>query len=280
MNKFIAAMDNSGGSAGGVLDLYGQEWNEENKMERIHEFRMRQINSPAFNSDNIWAGIVYKDSVDRGIVDALKAKGIETYLKIDSGVKEDGTLKDFDVATMALYAANNGCTGTKMRSLFHTITEDTKERSIEVVSQQLFIAQTIIDAGLTPIVEPEIDINMEEEIDTDQGMAKISLERWLEHILYERLEQMRGQVILKLTIPHIENKNLYSRLANHPNVKKVVALSGGYSTEEACKRLKQVPCMSASFSRALAEGLKYQMTDDEFHARIEQNILEIVEASS
>ncbi len=264
MGKFIAAMDNSGGSAGGVLDLYGQEWNEENKMERIHEFRMRQINSPAFNSDNIWAGIVYKDSVDRGIVDALKAKGIETYLKIDSGVKENGMLKEFDVLEMALYAANTGCTGTKMRSLVKD-----KESTWPVVEQQFWLAQRIIDTGLTPIIEPEIDINHPD---------KIRLEHNLEGQMGQIHEHIDGEVILKLTIP--DEQNTYDPLLKYKQVKKIVALSGGYSTEEACNRLALQDNMSASFSRALAEGLNYQMTDDEFHNRIEQNIARIVEASS
>ena len=119
MSKFIAAMDNSGGSAGGVLDLYEQEWTEENKMERIHEFRLRMINSPNFNSDNILAAIVYKDSVERGVVDVLKDKGIDTFLKIDSGIKEDGTLKQFPISAILNYAKENGCTGTKTVSYTH-----------------------------------------------------------------------------------------------------------------------------------------------------------------
>mgnify|MGYP005687820203 FL=1 len=119
MEKFIAAMDHSGGSTGGVLERYEQEFNEDNKMEKVHAMRLRMVNSPSFTSDNIWAAILYKDTVERGMVPILKEKGIESYLKIDGGCDEDGTLKQFPVKQMLQYALENKCTGTKMRSIVY-----------------------------------------------------------------------------------------------------------------------------------------------------------------
>lgn len=263
MSNFIAAMDNSGGSAGGVLDLYGQEWTEENKMQRIHEFRLRQINSPLFNSDNIWAGIVYKDSVDRGIVNVLKEKGIETILKIDEGCEPDGTLKDFDLEGMIRYALFNGCYGTKMRSVVKSYSI-----MIPLVKQQFDLAQKISDAGLMPIVEPEIPID---------HLNKVYLEKYMFEYIISCLNKFNGKCILKLTLP--ETPNLYYDLTKHEKVFKVVGLSGGYSTNEACNRLGLQDDMSASFSRALAEGLNYKMNDDIFNEVIGQNIIKIKEAS-
>ena len=121
MSKFIAAMDHSGGSTGGVLERYGQEYTEENKMDLVHAMRLRMINSPNFTSNNIWAAILYKDSVDRGAVDILGDKGIEAILKVDSGCHMNGLLKEFDLDSMIDYALEKGCTGTKMRSIVKTI---------------------------------------------------------------------------------------------------------------------------------------------------------------
>ena len=120
MSKFIAAMDHSGGSTGGVLERYGCEYTEENKMDLVHEMRLRMINSIDFNSNNIWAAILYKDSVERGAVDVLESKGIEAILKVDSGCSMNGLLKDFPLDEMIDYAIAKGCTGTKMRSIVKT----------------------------------------------------------------------------------------------------------------------------------------------------------------
>lgn len=263
MSKFIAAMDNSGGSAGGVLDLYGQDWTEDNKMERIHKFRIRQINSPLFNSDNIWAGIVYKDSVDRDIVNVLKDKDIKTILKIDEGCEPAGTLKDFDLEGMIRYALFNGCFGTKMRSVVKSYTI-----MIPLVKQQFELAQKIADSGLMPIVEPEIPID---------HANKRYLEEYMKDYILSCLEKFSGQCILKLTLPEVPN--IYKDLTEHEKVYKVVGLSGGYNTLEACSRLSMQDNMSASFSRALAEGLNYNMTDDIFNETIGKNITKIKEAS-
>jgi fructose-bisphosphate aldolase class I len=265
-HRFIAAMDHSGGSTGGVLERYGREYTEDNKMDRVHEMRMRMVNSPAFNDKNIWAAILYQDTVKRGMVNILDEMGIDSFLKIDSGCNEDGTLKQFPVKQMLEWATNGvgpKIYGTKMRSIVKSI--DMVE---PVLKQQFTLAQTISEYGLVPIIEPEVPIDhLEKEL--------------IEQELYERLEHyLQGKdfnVILKLTPP--ETPNLYHNLTVFPNVERVVFLSGGYPTMEACRRLSANNDVSASFSRALSEGLNYNLTDDEFNAKIKNNIKQITEAS-
>lgn len=267
MGKFIAAMDNSGGSAGGALDAYKQSWTEENKMDRIHNFRLRMIAAPDFNSDNIWAAIAYKDSVTRGISDFLKSKGIETYLKVDEGIDVNGMLKQFPLRQLIQLANDTGCTGTKMRSVINP--EENYEVNVnQIVSQQFGIAKDISDAGLMPIIEPEINIHHPD---------KAELEDILLQELDNHLQNFDGKCILKLTLPN--KPNFYCDLLKHSVLYKIVALSGGYNLAEACDRLSQQKCMSASFSRALADGLEYDMTDEKFNDVIGRNIKRIVKAS-
>ena len=262
--KFIAAMDHSGGSTGGVLERYGCEYTEENKMDLVHEMRLRMINNPNFNSNNIWAAILYKDSVDRGAVNVLGDKGIEAILKVDSGCHMNGLLKDFDIDSMIDFAIANGCTGTKMRSIVKTM-----PLIGAVLDQQFQLAQVIYAAGLMPIVEPEVPIDSED---------KIMLEEFLARELHTRLEKFDGKCILKLTLP--ERPNLYHQLTQNPKVHKVVGLSGGYDTREACNKLGLQDDMTASFSRALSEGLFYQMSDSQFNEQLSANISEITKASA
>lgn len=264
MNKFIAAMDNSGGSAGGVLDLYGQDWTEENKMQRIHEYRLRMMGSPRFNSDNIWGAILYKDSVDRGAVPVLDKMGIRSILKIDSGCNPNGTLKQFPVKQMIQYALLNDCTGTKMRSVVHSA-DDLNE----IVDQQFALAKTISDSGLLPIVEPEVPIDHAD---------KANVEEMLAASMRAHLADFDGNCILKLTPP--DTPNLYHEFTSMDNVAKVVFLSGGYDTNRACNMLGLNDDVSASFSRALSEGLQYSMSDDEFNSTIDANIFRIVAEST
>lgn len=264
MNKFIAAMDNSGGSAGGVLDLYGQDWTEENKMQRIHEFRLRMMGAPKFNSDNIWGAILYKDSVDRGAVSVLDNMGIRSILKIDSGCNPNGTLKQFPVKQMIQYALINDCVGTKMRSVVHSADD-----LAEIIDQQFVLAKTISDAGLLPIVEPEVPINHKD---------KANVEEMLANAMRSHLAKFEGNCILKLTPPDVPN--LYYEFTSMDNVKKVVFLSGGYDTIRACNMLGLNDNVSASFSRALSEGLQYSMSDDEFNSVIDSNIERIVAEST
>jgi len=263
MSKFIAAMDHSGGSTGGVLERYGCEYTEENKMDLVHEMRLRMINSPDFNSNNIWAAILYKDSVERGAVDVLESKGIQAILKVDSGCHMNGLLKDFPLDEMIDYAIAKGCTGTKMRSIVKT-----PMILNAVLDQQFELATVIYAAGLMPIVEPEIPIEHDE---------KKMMEELLARELQNRLDTFDGKCILKLTLP--DTPNLYLKLAGHPNVSKVVGLSGGYSTVEACNRLALQENMTASFSRALSEGLLVTQTDEEFNNKISSNIKAITIAS-
>ena len=260
---FIAAMDNSGGSAGGVLDTYGQEWTEEDKMEKIHAFRMRMINSEAFNSDNIDAAILYKDSVDRGAVPVLKEKGIRAILKIDSGTEDSGLLKDFDIEDMVYYGFENGCYGTKMRSIIHNI-----DTIGPVLEQQFKLAEIIYENNLMPIVEPEIDINNPNKQMLEDALAKS---------LKDHLGKMTGRCILKLTIP--DTPNTYLGLTESHSLIRLVGLSGGYSTEQACLKLSFNRHMQASFSRALSEGLKYNDPDEYFETAISKNINNIKQAS-
>ena len=267
--RFIAAMDNSGGSAGGVLDAYDVEWNDTNKMDLVHEFRLRMIAAPAFNSDNIWAAIVYHANVERGIVEALTAKGIQVFLKIDQGVNSDGTLQLFDVDEAVNYAMKNHCIGTKMRSVINPTNYHTAVTNIKQIAEQQFtIAKFISDKGLVPIVEPEIDIH---------HIAKHSLEYMLRDELERQLDQYTGKCILKLTLP--EDENFYSNLIDYDCVEKIVALSGGYTTKEACARLSQQKDMSASFSRATSQGLLHNLTEEQFNAVLQDNIVKIKAAS-
>lgn len=265
MSKFIAAMDHSGGSTGGVLERYGREYTEKNKMDRVHEMRLRMVNSPDFNDKNIWAAILYKDTVDRGMVNLLREKGIETFLKIDSGCKEDGTLKQFQVHQMCRSAAQTygaPILGTKMRSIIKSV-----DMVDAVLKQQFVLARTIMEYELLPIIEPEVPIDHPD---------KELIEQELYERLWDYLNTLSGKCVLKLTPPEVPNT--YHNLIGHNNVRKIVFLSGGYSTVEACNRLSLNDNVSASFSRALSESLKADQTDDEFNLTMLSNIKMITEA--
>ena len=260
MSKFIAAMDHSGGSTGGVLKRYGVEYTEDNKMDLVHEMRLRMVNSPDFTRDNIWAAILYKDTIDRGMVTILKNKGIEAICKIDSGCEEDGTLKDFDVDAMIQYSVTNSCYGTKMRSIVKT-----ENIIIPLLKQQFELAKEIASIGLVPIIEPEVPID---------HPNKANIETWLLEYLKVQLNDFNSHCILKLTLPEVPN--LYKEL--NSEWVKLVGLSGGYTTKEACRRLAVNDNMTASFSRALSEGLYISQSDKEFNEKISDNIREINKA--
>ena len=258
-HRFIAAMDHSGGSTGGVLERYGQEYTEENKMEKVHAMRLRMVNSPDFNDSNIWGAILYQDTVTRGMVNVLDEKGIDTFLKVDSGCEDNGMLKEFDVRAMCEWATNGigpRIYGTKMRSIVHGA-----GMVHPVLKQQFTLARTICDYGLVPIIEPEVPID---------HPIKGEVEDALMYHLQEFLDEFPGKCILKLTPPEVPN--LYHNLTVFPNVERVVFLSGGYSTAEACNRLGLNDDVTASFSRALSEGLLHSQTDAEFDAKLSQNI--------
>ena len=264
--KFIAALDQSGGSTPSTLERYGiDEWmGDDGMMRRVHDMRLRIINSPSFTNKHISTAIMFKDTISRGAVDALNKKHIESYLKVDSGCEEDGTLKVFNLDKMIQFAIDTGCTGTKMRSIIKTA-----EIMSVVLEQQFEYAQRIADAGLMPIVEPEIPIN---------HPYKEKLELLLFQELKPYLKAFAGEVILKLTIPDVPNT--YVVLSDTYMVKQLVGLSGGYSTEVACEKLSQNANMGASFSRGLTEGLHVQQTEEQFDEKLLQNILMISNASA
>ena len=265
-HRFIAALDQSGGSTPRALDRYGVEYNQDNMFDKIHDMRLRMVNAPAFNDKSIWAAILYQDTVTRGMVNILDEKGIDTFLKIDSGCDEDGTLKQFPVKQMLEFATNGigpKIYGTKMRSIVHGV-----GMVHPVLKQQFTLARTIWDYGLVPIIEPEVSID---------HPIKGEVEDALMYHLQEFLDDFPGKCILKLTPPEVPN--LYHNLTVFPNVERVVFLSGGYSINEACNRLGLNDNVTASFSRALSEGLRYNLTDDKFNATISDNIKMITEAS-
>ena len=265
-HRFIAAMDHSGGSTGGVLERYGQAYTEADKMEKVHAMRLRMVGSPDFNDKNIWAAILYQDTVTRGMVNILDEKGIDSFLKIDSGCEESGMLKQFPVKQMLEWATNGigpKIYGTKMRSIVKGVS-----MVHPVLKQQFTLARTIWEHGLVPIIEPEVPID---------NPIKAKVESALMFHLQEFLDEFPGKCILKLTPPEVPN--LYHNLTVFPNVERVVFLSGGYSTNEACNRLGLNDDVTASFSRALSEGLRYDLTDEEFNATISSNIKQITEAS-
>jgi fructose-bisphosphate aldolase, class I len=266
MARFIAAMDHSGGSTGGVLERYGAIWDESNKMETVHAMRLRMVNSPDFTSDNIWGAILYQDTVERGMVPLLENKGIQSFLKIDSGCEENGYLKYFKLDKMIDYALKHNCYGTKMRSIVKSL--DTIDM---IVEQQFALAEKIYSTGLMPIIEPEVPIDHPDREEIEDS---------LETALFYSLEKTSDiKCILKLTPP--VQKNLYrGGLVNHSRVERVVFLSGGYSTDVACAELSKNEAVSASFSRALSEGLFANQDTATFNRAIASNIKKIAQAST
>ena len=280
---FIAALDQSGGSTPKALALYGIKegtWSNEDEMFAIvHEMRTRMITSPAFNGERIIGAILFENTMDRGIEGQATAdylwnvKGVVPFLKVDKGLEaeKEGVqlMKPMPgLAALLEKAKSKRVFGTKMRSF---IKQANTEGIKEIVNQQFELAAQIIDAGLLPIVEPEIDIHCPE---------KAKAEELLKAAILEKLNQLpQGQmVMLKLTLP--EQNNFYGDFVKHPKVLRVVALSGGYSRDEANKRLRRNHGVIASFSRALAEGLSAQQTNAEFNAVLDKSIQSIFDASN
>ena len=280
---FIAALDQSGGSTPGALRLYGIKegaWSNEDEMFAIvHQMRTRMITSPSFTGERIIGAILFENTMDREIdgqptADYLwNVKRVVPFLKVDKGLdaeKEGVQLMKPMPALDALLekAKSKRIFGTKMRSF---IKQANAAGIKEIVNQQFDLAAQIIAAGLMPIVEPEIDIHCPEKA-TAEGLLKAAI--------LEKLEQLpAGQlVMLKLTLP--EQDNFYADFVEHPKVLRVVALSGGYSREEANDRLRRNHGIIASFSRALAEGLSAQQSDTEFNAMLDKSIQSIFEASN
>jgi fructose-bisphosphate aldolase class I len=279
---FIAALDQSGGSTPKALALYGIKegaWSNEDEMFAIvHEMRTRMIASPGFNGERIIGAILFENTMDRDIHGQPAAnylwnvKGVVPFLKVDKGLdaeKEGVQLMKPIPALAALLekAKSKRIFGTKMRSV---IKQADAAGIKDIVNQQFELAAQIIAAGLMPIVEPEVDIHCPE---------KAKAEGFLKAAILDKLNQLpQGQmVMLKLTLP--EQPNFYADFVKHPKVLRVVALSGGYSRDEANNRLRRNHGVVASFSRALAEGLSAQQSAAEFNATLDKSIQSIFEAS-
>jgi len=279
---FIAALDQSGGSTPKALLAYGVSedayQSEDEMFNLVHEMRTRIIKSPSFNSDYILGAILFENTMDRQIdgidtADYLwQQKGIIPFLKIDKGLadKQNGVqmMKDINTLDNLLHRANDKhIFGTKMRSVIH---EANHEGIKAVVKQQFDIARKVIDAGLIPIIEPEVNIHAKD---------KKEAERLLKEELDIALNDLKliDRVIFKLTLP--EQDNLYEDLTDHPSVMRVVALSGGYSRDVANEKLSRNTNVVASFSRALSEGLHVAQSDDEFNSTMKESVTSIYKAS-
>ena len=279
---FIAALDQSGGSTPKALKLYGipeTGWSSEAEMmDLVHAMRTRIVASPSFNGDRILAAILFEATMDRDFAGRPAAeylwevKKVVPVLKVDKGLEAEANgvqlMKPMPGLDALLARAKaKGIFGTKMRSV---IKQSDRAGIRAVVDQQFEVARQILAAGLVPIIEPEVDIHC-----PDKAAAEDLLKAELKAKLDALPESQ--QVMLKLTIP--TQDNLYADLIAHPRVLKVVALSGGYSRDEANARLARQRGMVASFSRALTEGLTAQQSDAEFDAALDKAIESIYQAS-
>ena len=279
---FLAALDQSGGSTPKALMAYGikeNAWsNEEQMFALVHQMRARIITSPSFNGDRILGAILFEGTMDRDIEGQPTAdylwnrKRVVPFLKVDKGLADesDGVhlMKPMPGLPALLNKANaKRIFGTKMRSV---INQANAAGIKAVVRQQFEVAAQILAAGLVPIIEPEVDIHCPD---------KAGAEALLKAALNENLNTLPANqvVMLKLTLP--EQDDFYAEFVKHPKVLKVVALSGGYSREEANERLRRNHGVVASFSRALVEGLSAQQSDAEFDAQLDSAIQSIYEAS-
>lgn len=279
---FIAALDQSGGSTPKALAAYGVSEdaysNTDEMFDMVHDMRTRIITSPAFDSNYILGAILFEQTMDskiEGIYTAeylAEKKGIVPFLKVDKGLAEEANgvqlMKPNPDLDDTLKRANERqIFGTKMRSV---IKEANPEGIKAVVEQQFEVGKQIIAAGLVPIIEPEVDINSPE---------KEKIEELLKAEILSSLNKLseNEHVMLKLTIP--TQANTYKALIEHPNVVRVVALSGGYSRDDANEKLKANEGLIASFSRALSQDLNVNQSDEEFNAAIKKAVNSIYEAS-
>ena len=279
---FIAALDQSGGSTPKALKLYGvgenAYTNEQEMYDRIHEMRTRIITSPAFDGDRVMGAILFENTMDRdiegrGTADYLWAeKGVVPFLKVDKGLLAETNgvqlMKPMpDLDRLLERARQKGVFGTKMRSVIGRADAGGIQ---SIADQQFEVGRQILKAGLVPILEPEVDIKS-----PDKAMS----EQYLKQNLLAGLETIGDDqsVMFKVTLP--EQDDFYRELVEHPKVLKVVALSGGYSRDEANAKLARNPGVVASFSRALTEGLRVDQSDEEFNRALDQAIQSIYEAS-
>jgi fructose-bisphosphate aldolase class I len=279
---FIAALDQSGGSTPKALALYGvteSAYSSEAEMfDRMHEMRSRLIKSPVFNGDRVIGAILFEMTMERTI-DGLGSaeylwtkKRVVPFLKVDNGLADEANdvqlMKPIPELGARIAAANkHGVFGTKMRSVINMANPSGIDA---VVKQQFEIGKEIIAGGLVPIIEPEVSIKSPQKAEAEEILKKSLLD-------YANSLSGDQNIMLKLSIP--TKANLYKELVDHPRVVRVVALSGGYSREEANRLLAQNTGVIASFSRALAEGLTAQQSDAEFDAALNSTIQSIYDAS-
>jgi fructose-bisphosphate aldolase class I len=279
---FIAALDQSGGSTPKALKLYGvneDAWSNEQEMyDVVHKMRSRIVTSPAFDGKRLIGAILFENTMDRDIagrptpIYLWEVKNVVPFLKVDKGLadEKDGVQLMKPIAgldSLLKRAKAKNVFGTKMRSVI----KQANQAGIDaIVKQQFDLGKQILAAGLVPIIEPEVDI---------KAPNKEQAEELLKAAITKELKALKPdqRVMLKLTIP--SKDNLYADLIKHPNVLRVVALSGGYSRDDANAKLARNKGMTASFSRALAEGLKAQQSDKEFNAALDSSIDSIYRAS-
>lgn len=277
---FIAALDQSGGSTPKALAAYGvaadSYQGEDEMFNLVHQMRTRIITSPAFSKEHILGAILFEQTMDREIEgkktgDYLwDVKGIVPFLKVDKGLAAEGNgvqlMKPMPgLDDLLKRAVERHIFGTKMRSV---IKKASREGIKAIVDQQFEIGEKISEAGLVPIIEPEVDIHIAD---------KAEAEAILKEEILKHLEKVEKPVMLKLSIP--SKDNFYEELIQHPMVMRVVALSGGYSRDEANELLARNHRLIASFSRALAEGLSAQQSDAEFNAMMKDSVDRIYAAS-
>jgi len=277
---FIAALDQSGGSTPKALALYGVESDaysgDDEMFAKVHEMRTRIIKSPSFGGDRIVGAILFENTMDRQIDGQDTAeflwsqKQVVPFLKCDKGLADEANgaqvMKPMpDLDDLLGRAVGKGVFGTKMRSVI----KEANEAGVNaVVDQQFEVGHQILGHGLVPIIEPEVDIN---------SATKAEAEALLRSRLLEHANKLDHPIMLKLTLP--EEDNFYRELVEHENVLRVVALSGGYSRDEANRRLSLNNGVIASFSRALSQGLTAQLTDEEFDGALNESIASIFAAS-
>ena len=281
-NGFIAALDQSGGSTPKALKGYGIEdgaWSSDEEMfGLIHQMRSRIITSPAFTGDKVIGAILFERTMDgkidgKPVPQVLIERGVVPFIKIDKGLEDEKNgvqlMKPMPELDALLKRAKGlGVFGTKERSVVNLAN---REGIAAVVKQQFEFGRQVLAAGLVPIIEPEVNIKSPERADADQIL--------LEEIL-SALDALPGddKVMLKLSIP--AKAGLFDPLVDHPRVLRVVALSGGYSRPDACRELAKNRGMIVSFSRALLEDLRFQMSDAEFNTALGEAIDEIYTAST
>jgi len=279
---FIAALDQSGGSTPKALKGYGIEegaWSTDAGMfDLIHQMRVRIITSPSFTGDKVIGAILFERTMDgeaqgQPVPQVLHSRGVVPFIKIDKGLEDEANgvqlMKPMPgLDDLLARAAKLGMFGTKERSVVNLADRD---GIAAIVAQQVEIGQQVLSHGLVPIIEPEVNIKSAERADCDAILTDE---------LKKALDAMDGdgRVMLKLSLP--ARPGTYEALVSHPRVLRVVALSGGYNRHDACAELAKNKGMIASFSRALLEDLRHQMTDAEFDAALGEAIDEIFAAST